>query len=54
MLTTILFVLALATSIWITALMIARVLYNERIFAWHFIFFALSWTAIITHFIDIW
>ena len=33
MLTTILFVLALAASIWITALMIAKMHYNERIFA---------------------
>lgn len=54
MLTTILFVLALAASIWITALMIVKVLYKASICVWHFIFFALSWTAIITHFIDIW
>ena len=52
--TTILFILALAISIWITALMIFRAFYKESICAWHFILFALSWTALITHFIDIW
>ncbi len=54
MLTTILFILTLATSIWVTALMIFRAFYQLSICAWHFILFALSWTALITHFIDIW
>lgn len=54
MLTTILFVLALAASIWITALIIFRAFYKLNICAWHFILFALSWTATITHFINIW
>lgn len=54
MLTTILFVLALATSIWITALIIFRAFYKLNIHALQFILFALSWTATITHFIHIW
>ena len=54
MLTTILFVLALTTSIWITALIIFRAFYKLNIRAWQFILFALSWTATITHFINIW
>ena len=54
MLTTILFVLALAVSIWVTVLMIFRAFYQLSIYAWHFILFTLSWTALVTHFINIW
>lgn len=54
MLTTILFVWALATTIWVTAIMIFRAFYKTTIYALHFILFALGWTSIITHFIGIW
>lgn len=53
MLTTILFCLSLALSLWLTVLIIVRTIYKEKMM-WQFIAFAISWTLVITHFMNIW
>ena len=51
---TILFVLSLAVAFWVTSLMIFRAITKNDIKAWMFILFAVSWTWVVTHFLDIW
>lgn len=54
MLSTILFCLALAVSLWISLVIIARFMNEQYIYAWQFIVHSISLTAVITHFIGIW
>lgn len=54
MLSTILFCLAIAVSLWIWPIIILRFIRGEVIFPWQFILQAISLTAVITHIIGIW
>lgn len=54
MLANILFCLALAVGIWITSIIACKMIRGEPIYWWHFVLFAINWTAVITNCIDIW
>lgn len=54
MLTTILLCIAIAFAIWSTALFVCKMIRGQFIHWCVFVFFAIGWTAVITHFIGIW
>lgn len=54
MLTTILLCIAIAFAIWSTTLFICKMVRGQFIHWCIFMFIAISWTFIITHFIEIW
>lgn len=49
----ILFCLCLLIAIWMTALIVVRIIYKQNL-DFQLIIFAISWTAIITHIMGIW
>ena len=54
MLTTILLCFAIAFAIWSTTLFICKMIRGQFIHWCIFMFVAISWTFVITHFIGIW
>lgn len=51
---TFLFVLTIFATIWLSTILIAKLIKNERIPALNIIAFAAAWTALITHSIGLW
>lgn len=52
--TNIILIVAIAMGLWVTSLIVCRMISKQSIRAWAFITMAISWTIVITYYLGLW
>lgn len=52
--TNIILIVAIAIGLWVTSLIVCRMISKQSIKAWAFITMAIAWTTVISHYLGLW
>lgn len=50
----IILIVAIAVGIWVTSLIVCRMIRKFSVGTWQFIVMAIAWTTVITHYLGLW